>query len=51
VNVFAGVVLCVGAFIWGPMLSGLISGVLLILVSIPKGAIIEDYASWNRFIK
>jgi hypothetical protein len=56
VNVIAGVILFIFAFVFAlgstaVLISGIVSGVLLIIVSIPRGVIIERYASWDRFIK
>lgn len=55
-NLIAGAILMLLAFVFAKgstavMMSDLASGVLLILVSIPKGAIVERYASWDRYIK
>ena len=55
-NVFFGLVLIVVAFIFAipaPMVfcSEIISGVVLIFASLPKGAIVERYAGWDRYIK
>jgi hypothetical protein len=56
VNIIAGVVLLILVLIYSSgstaiLISGIVSAVLLIIASIPKGVIIERYASWNRFIK
>lgn len=56
VNVIAGVVALVLTLLFATgstpvLISGIVSSVVLIIVSIPKGAIIERYASWDRFIK
>ncbi|MGE0625733.1 MAG: vitamin K epoxide reductase family protein [Pseudomonadales bacterium] len=32
------------------MLNGVVSGVLLVLLAIPRGAVRETYAGWNRYI-
>ena len=55
-NILAGIVLLILTFIFSSgstpaLISGIASAVLLVIVSRPKGAIIERYASWNRFIK
>jgi hypothetical protein len=56
VNVIAGVIVFILTLIFSSgstaiLISGIASAVLLIIVSIPKGVIVERYASWNRFIK
>ncbi len=56
VNVIAGVIVLILTLIFSSgssviLISGIVSAVLLIIVSIPKGVIVERYASWNRFIK
>ena len=56
VNVIAGVILFILAFVFALgstaiLISDIASAVLLIIVSIPKGYIVERYASWDRFIK
>ena len=56
VNVIAGVVVLILTLIFSLgstaiLISGITSAVVLILVSIPRGVIIERYASWNSFIK
>lgn len=56
VNVIAGVIVLTLAFIFSSgstavLISGIVSAVLLIIASIPKGVIIEQYASWDRLIK
>lgn len=54
-NVLAGVVLLILALIYSSgspavLTSGIISAVLLIIVSIPRGEMIERYASWDDYI-
>jgi hypothetical protein len=56
VNVIAGAVVFILTLIFASgstalLISGIASAVVLMIVSIPKGVIIERYASWNRFIK
>lgn len=56
VNVIAGVVVLIGTFVFSSgstpiLISGIVCSVLLIIASIPKGVIVERYASWDRFIK
>ncbi len=56
VNVIAGVMVLILTLVFSwestaVLISGIASAVLLIIVSIPRGIIIERYASWNRFIK
>ncbi|MFI5334850.1 MAG: vitamin K epoxide reductase family protein, partial [Chlamydiales bacterium] len=56
VNIIAGVIVLILALLFSSgstavLMSGIASAVLLILVSIPKGVIVERYASWDRFIK
>jgi hypothetical protein len=55
-NVFIGLLLIVAAFVFAlqqpiVLCSDLVSGVVLILVSLPKGEIVERYAGWNKYIK
>ncbi len=54
-NVMAGVVVLILALVFSSgsttiLMSGIVSAVLLMIASIPKGVIIERYASWDRFI-
>ncbi len=56
VNVIAGVVALILTLVYSlgstaVLISGIVSAVVLILVSIPKGPIIERYAGWDRMIK
>ncbi len=56
VNVLLGILLIVLAFLFAMHLpiifcSELLSGILLILASIPKGRIVERYAGWNKYIR
>lgn len=56
VNVIAGVVVLILTLLFSSgstavLISGIVSAVLLIIASIPRGVIVERYASWNRFIK
>jgi len=55
-NVIAGVVVLILTLVYASgstaiLISGITSAVILMIVSIPRGIIIERYASWNRFIK
>jgi hypothetical protein len=55
-NVLIGLLLIVSAFVFAMhqpivLCSDLVSGILLILVSLPKGEIVERYAGWNKYIK
>jgi hypothetical protein len=55
VNVIAGVVVLILTLIFSSgstaiLMSGITSAVLLIIVSIPRGIIVERYASWDRLI-
>lgn len=55
-NLIAGVVVLILTLIFASgstpiLISGIASAVVLIIVSIPKGIIVERYASWDRFIK
>jgi hypothetical protein len=55
-NVIAGVIafILILTFSSGStviLISGIASAVLLIIASIPRGVIVERYASWNRLIK
>lgn len=55
-NVIAGVVLLILALVFASgstpvLVSDIASAILLIIVSIPRGVIIERYASWNKLIK
>lgn len=56
VNVIAGVAVLILTLLFSSgstevLISGITSAILLIIVSLPRGVIIERYASWNRFIK
>lgn len=56
VNVMAGVVVLILTLIFSlgstaVLISGIISALVLIIASIPRGVIVERYASWDRFIK
>lgn len=56
VNVIAGVIVLILTLIFSSgslviLMSGLVSGIVLIIASLPKGVIVERYASWNRRIK
>ncbi len=56
VNVVLGAMLVVAALVFAralPIVCGseLISGIILIIVSLPKGKIVEKYAGWDKFIK
>ncbi len=56
VNVIAGLVVLILTLTFSSgstaiLISGIASAILLIIASIPRGVIIERYASWNRFIK
>lgn len=56
VNIIAGVMVLILTLTFSSgstavLISGIASGVLLMIASIPKGVIVERYASWNRFIK
>jgi Vitamin K epoxide reductase family len=55
VNIIAGVVVLILTLIFSSgstaiLISGITSAVLLIIVSIPRGVIVERYGSWDRFI-
>ncbi len=54
-NVIAGVMVLILTLVFSSestpiLISGIASAVLLIIASIPRGVIVERYASWNRFI-
>jgi hypothetical protein len=56
VNVIAGVVVLILTLLFSSgstvlSICGIVSAVLLIIASIPRGVIVERYASWNRLIK
>jgi Vitamin K epoxide reductase family len=56
VNVFLGAILLAAAVIFArdlPIVFGseLISGIILIFVSLPKGRIVERYAGWDKYVK
>jgi len=56
INVFMGLLLIISALLFARQLpivffSELISGVILIVVSLPKGPIIERYAGWDKYVK
>lgn len=56
VNLIAGVIVFILTLIFSSgstaiLISGIASAILLIIASIPKGVIVERYASWDRFIK
>ncbi len=56
VNILAGIAILILNLIFSSgstavLISGLASAALLIIASLPKGAIIERYASWDRWIK
>jgi hypothetical protein len=56
VNTFLGLALIVASLILASnyplvLASEIISGLLLILASLPKGAIVESYASWDKYIR
>ena len=56
VNVIAGVMVLILTLVFSSestavLISGIASSVILIIASIPRGVIIERYASWNRLIK
>jgi hypothetical protein len=56
VNVIAGAAALLLTFLFSSgstavLMSGIAGAILLIIVSMPKGAIVERYASWNRLIR
>jgi len=54
-NVFNGIILMVATAVLAHnslvLVSGILSGIILIFASLPKGAIVEQYGSWNKFVK
>jgi hypothetical protein len=55
-NVLLGLALCAAAFIFAlhvpvVLCSDIISGIVLIFVSLPRGSIVERYAGWDKFVK
>jgi hypothetical protein len=56
VNMFIGLALIIVAFVFAvpqPMVfcSECLDGILLLVVSLPRGEIIERYGNWDRFVK
>lgn len=56
VNVLFGLLLIVVAFLFARDLpiafgSEFISGIILIVVSLPKGRIVERYAGWDKYVR
>jgi hypothetical protein len=56
INIVAGAMLIIAAIVFArdlPIVLGseLASGLILICVSIPRGAIVERYAGWDKFVR
>ena len=54
-NVIAGAALVVGSFIIGggtvAITNGIVSGVAVAGLSIPRGKIMESFGTWDRFVR
>lgn len=56
VNVLAGLAVLILTLVFASgsivvLISGIVSSVVLIVASLPRGVIVEQYASWNKLIK